>query len=50
MTFQKQMVDIFQPDVYLFNRNLGTLRLVPLMPLSLWLETDEDYDDLLKDT
>ena len=35
MTFQKQMVDIFQPDVYLFNRNLGTLRLVPLMPLSL---------------
>ena len=50
MTFQKQMVDVFQPDVYLFNRNLGTLRLVPLMPLSLWLETDEDYDDLLKDT
>jgi len=50
MTFQKQMVDIFQPDVYLFNRNLGTLRLVPLMPLSLWLETDEDYDNLLKDT
>jgi len=26
------------------------LRLVPLMPLSLWLETDEEYDDLLKDT
>ncbi|MEC9125021.1 MAG: hypothetical protein VX515_03395, partial [Candidatus Thermoplasmatota archaeon] len=50
MTFQKQMVDVFQPDVYLFNRNLGTLRLVPLMPLSLWLETDENYDDLLKDT
>ena len=50
LTFQKQMVDVFQPDVYLFNRNLGTLRLVPLMPLSLWLETDEDYDDLLKDT
>ena len=50
LTFQKQMVDVFQPDVYLFNRNLGTLRLVPLMPLSLWLETDEEYDDLLKDT
>ena len=50
MTFQKQMVDVFQPDVYLFNRNLGTLRLVPIMPLSLWLETDEDYDDVLKDT
>ena len=50
MTFQKQIVDVFQPDVYLFNRNLGTLRLVPLMPLSLWLETDENYDDLLKDT
>tara|TARA_B100001113_G_scaffold5468_1_gene4604 strand:+ start:2420 stop:3493 length:1074 start_codon:yes stop_codon:yes gene_type:complete len=50
MTFQKQMVEVFEPDVYLFNRNLGTLRLVPLMPLSLWLEADEDYDDLLKDT
>tara|TARA_B100000900_G_C20518462_1_gene691130 strand:- start:140 stop:1213 length:1074 start_codon:yes stop_codon:yes gene_type:complete len=50
MTFQKQMVEVFEPDVYLFNRNLGTLRLVPLMPLSLWLEADEDYDDLLKGT
>ena len=50
MAFQRQMVDVFEPDVYLFNRNLGTLRLVPLMPLSIWLETDEDYDDLLKDT
>ena len=50
MAFQKQMVDVFEPDVYLFNRNLGTLRLVPLMPLSIWLETDEDYEVLLKDT
>ena len=50
MAFQRQMVDVFEPDVYLFNRNLGTLRLVPLMPLSIWLETDEDYEVLLKDT
>ncbi len=49
MTFQKQMVDVFNPDVYLFNRNLGSLRLVQMMPLSLWLDSNEDYDELFKD-
>lgn len=46
MTFQKQMVEVFNPDVYLFNRNMGSLRIIPLMPLSVWLESDEGYDAL----
>ena len=50
MTFQKQMVDIFNPDVYLFNRNLGSLRIIPLMPLSVWLESNEDYEAIIKDS
>jgi len=49
MTFQRQMVDIFNPDVYLFNRNLGSLRIIPLMPLSVWLESNEDYETITKD-
>jgi hypothetical protein len=49
MIFQKQMVEIFNPDVYLFNRNLGSLRIIPLMPLSAWLESDEDYEAIIKD-
>ncbi len=43
-TFQNQMVGVFNPMVYLFNRNLGSLRLVPLMTLSEWVEGDEDFD------
>ena len=38
------MVGVFNPMVYLFNRNLGSLRLVPLMTLSEWVEGDEDFD------
>ena len=49
MTFQEQMVEIFNPDVYLFNRNLGSLRIIPLMPLSVWLESGEDYESIIKD-
>jgi hypothetical protein len=49
MAFQKQMVEVFNPDVYLFNRNMGSLRLIPLMPLSVWLESDEDYDAIITD-
>ena len=49
MTFQRQMVEIFNPDVYLFNRNLGSLRIIPLMPLSVWLESGEDYESIIKD-
>ena len=50
MTFQRQMVEVFNPDIYLFNRNMGSLRLIPLMPLSVWLESDEDYDAIKTDT
>ena len=43
-TFQTQMVDVFNPMVYLFNRNLGSLRLVPLMSLSEWVDADENFE------
>ena len=40
-TFQHQMVEEYDPVVYLFTRNLGSLKLSPLMPLSEWLERGE---------
>ena len=40
-TFQHQMVEEYDPVVYLFTRNLGSLELSPLMPLSVWLEKGE---------
>ena len=40
-TFQRQMVEEYDPVVYLFTRNLGSLKLSPLMPLSEWLEKGE---------
>ena len=43
-TFQSQMVDVFNPMVYLFNRNLGSLRLVPLMSLAEWVDADESFE------
>ena len=42
--FQKQMVEEYDPTVYLFTRNLGTLRLSPLMPLSEWLNKGEVFE------
>ena len=42
--FQKQMVEEYDPTVYLFTRNLGTLRLSPLMPLSEWLNKGEIFE------
>ena len=39
--FQHQMVVEYNPVVYLFTRNLGSLKLSPLMPLSEWLERGE---------
>ena len=38
------MVEVFDPMVYLFNRNLGSLRLVPLMSLSEWVDADESFE------
>ena len=40
-TFQHQMVEVYDPVVYLFTRNLGSLKLSPLMPLSEWLDRGE---------
>ena len=48
-TFQNQMVQVFNPMVYLFNRNLGSLRLVPLMSLSDWVDSDENFEVAFKD-
>ena len=42
--FQQQMVEEYDPTVYLFTRNLGTLRLSPLMPLSEWLNKGEVFE------
>ena len=39
--FQHQMVEEYDPVVYLFTRNLGSLKLSPLMPLSEWLDRGE---------
>ena len=43
-TFQHQMVEEYNPVVYLFTRNLGSLKLSPLMPLSEWLDKGERLD------
>ena len=43
-TFQHQMVEVYNPVVYLFTRNLGSLKLSPLMPLSEWLERGERFE------
>ena len=43
-TFQSQMVEIFNPMVYLFNRHHGSLRLIPLMSLSEWVDSDENFE------
>lgn len=42
--FQEQMVEEYDPTVYLFTRNIGTLRLSPLMPLSEWLNRGEVFE------
>ena len=42
--FQEQMVEEYDPTVYLFTRNMGTLRLSPLMPLSEWLNKGEVFE------
>jgi len=42
--FQVQMVEEYDPTVYLFTRNMGTLRLSPLMPLSEWLNKGEVFE------
>ena len=40
-SFQKQMITIFKPTLYLFTRDKGSLHLSPVMPLSEWLANDE---------
>ncbi len=40
-TFQNQMVSEFDPMVYLFTRNMGSLRISPLMPMSEWVDAEE---------
>ena len=42
--FQKQMVEDYDPTLYLFTRNLGSLRISPLMPLSEWLDRGEVFE------
>ena len=42
--FQQQMIEEYDPTVYLYTRNLGTLRLSPLMPLSEWLNKGEVFE------
>lgn len=42
--FQSQMVAEFNPMVYLFTRNLGSLRITPVMPLSEWSEGSEKFE------
>jgi len=42
--FQEQMVEVFNPMLYLFNRNLGSLRLIPLMTLTEWIESGESFE------
>ena len=42
--FQMQMVEEYDPTVYLFTRNLGTLRLSPRMPLSKWVNKGEIFE------
>ncbi|MEC9075705.1 MAG: hypothetical protein VYA94_02350 [Candidatus Thermoplasmatota archaeon] len=46
--FQKQMIDVFDPDLYLFNRDVGILRLVPIATLNEWIDADEDFEAVFK--
>ena len=48
-TFQNQMSSVFNPMVYLFNRDHGSLRLVPLMPLTDWVESGESFEEAFKE-
>ena len=48
-TFSNQMVEEFDPMVYLFTRNLGSLRISPLMPLADWVNSDEKVEFSIKD-
>ena len=48
--FQNQMVEYYDPTLYLFTRNLGSLRISPLMPLSEWLERGEVFEFESDDT
>lgn len=47
-TFQNQMSEVLNPMVYLFNRDQGALRLIPLMPLTDWVESGEDFESAFK--
>ena len=48
--FQNQMVEYYDPTLYLFTRNLGSLGISPLMPLSEWLERGEVFEFESDDT
>ena len=43
-SFQKQMIDIFKPTLYLFTRDKGSLHLSPVMPLSEWISSGENLE------
>ena len=45
--FQNQMIDEFEPQLYLFTRNLGMLKISRLMTLRQWVEQGEKIN--LKD-
>ncbi|MAK40271.1 MAG: hypothetical protein CL993_00905 [Euryarchaeota archaeon] len=42
--FLKQIIDEFNPMVYLYTRSLGSLHLSALVPLSKWLEENQEND------
>ena len=44
ITFQDQIIKQFNPTLYLFTRNLGKLRISPLMSLEEWVERGENID------
>jgi len=52
-SFQNQVIDQFDPTLYLFTRHLGSLRISPLMSLEEWVDRGEtmqftDLQDLGK--
>ncbi len=50
LNFQNQIIEQFDPTLYLFTRHLGLLRISPLMSLADWVERGEkmDFNDLEK--
>ena len=45
---RKKLDKISFPDLYLFNRDVGILRLVPIATLNEWIDADEDFEAVFK--